>query len=83
MKHPSKNIKVPKVYIIMKKGYELNEDLLNKIKNICSLNLDLYHQPFSIESIDSFPITNLGENIGKVDYKKLGLNSEAAIMIKN
>ena len=82
MKHPSKNIKVPKVYIIMKKGYEFNEDLLNKIKNICSLNLDLYHQPFSIESIDSFPITNLGENIGKVDYKKLEENANETVKVK-
>ena len=55
---------------------------LNKIKNICSLNLDLYHQPFSIESIDSFPITNLGENIGKVDYKKLEENANETVKVK-
>ena len=59
-----------------------NNDLLNKIKNICSLNLDLYHQPFSIESIDSFPITNLGENIGKVDYKKLEENANETVKVK-
>lgn len=69
MKHPEKDIKVPKVFIILKQGYELNDDLINKIREICLVNLDKHHQPFDIESIEKFPETQ----VGKTDYKKLEL----------
>ncbi len=62
---------VPKVYIVLKQGYELNEDIINKIKLNCLENLDKYHQPYQIEFRNTLPITNLGNDIGKVDYKKL------------
>lgn len=68
--------KVPKAYIVLKENIIFDDNLLNKIKNACKINLDKYHQPFEIEVKDKLPITNIGENIGKVDYKTLELDEE-------
>lgn len=67
MNHPYKDVKVPKVYVIMKDGVELNDQIITEIMNTCKENLDLHHQPFKFAEIDEFPTTKLG----KTDYKAL------------
>ena len=67
MNHPYKDVKVPKVYVIMKDGVELNDKIITEIMNTCKENLDLHHQPFKFAEIDEFPTTKLG----KTDYKAL------------
>lgn len=68
---PEKNIKVPKVYVILKEGYKMNDQLINEIMECCQNNLDKYHQPYSFEQVNEFPITKLGSELGKIDYKEL------------
>lgn len=71
IEHPYKDIKVPKAYVILKDGYQMNDEIRKEISDICKENLDLHHQPYKYEQVDEFPITSLGQELGKIDYKKL------------
>lgn len=65
--HPYKDIQVPQVYVTLKPGEYLEENLIHELEKICKENLDLHHQPFRFNQIDEFPTTN----VGKTDYKAL------------
>lgn len=82
MDHPYKDIKVPKVYIVLKENYELDDKMINQIKEECKENLDLHHQPFKFEQLDQLPITNMGDGIGKIDYKKLEVDYKVKQKLK-
>lgn len=83
MDHPYKDIKVPRVYIILKNDIELTDELINELNNMCKQNLDVHHQPFKYEKISEFPLTNMGNNIGKIDYKALEVyENNKKILIK-
>lgn len=71
IEHPYKDIKVPKAYVILKDGCQMNDEIEKEIIEICKNNLDIHHQPYKYEQIDEFPITSLGQELGKIDYKKL------------
>ena len=64
--HPYK-VEVPKAYIVLKKGYHKNEDLINDLKNLCKKNLAYYAIPKEFEFTNSLPKTI----VGKIDFKKL------------
>ena len=64
--HPYK-VEVPKAFIVLKKGYELDEELKNDLINHCKKSLALYSVPKIFEQLDRLPKTM----IGKVDFKKL------------
>ena len=64
--HPYK-MEVPKAFIVLKKGYKLNDELKEKLIKHCKKNLAIYSVPKEYESLDKLPKTI----IGKVDFKKL------------
>lgn len=64
--HPYK-VEVPKAYIVLKKGYHKNEDLIKNLKELCKKNLAYYAIPKEFEFRNSLPKTI----IGKIDFNKL------------
>ena len=64
--HPYKK-EVPKAFIVLKKGYYKNNDLVNNIKKLCEKNLAHYAIPKEFEFMPSLPKTI----VGKVDFNKL------------
>lgn len=64
--HPYK-MEVPKAFIILKKGYKLNDELKEELIKHCKKNLAVYSVPKEYEALDKLPKTM----IGKVDFKKL------------
>ena len=66
MDHPYK-VQVAKVYIVLKKGIEKSDKLLNEIKKYCEKDLAKYSWPYEYEFIDELPKTL----VGKVAYKEL------------
>ena len=69
--HPYKQ-EVPKAYIVLKKGYHKNEDLINSIKELCKKNLAYYAIPKEFEFTNSLPKTI----VGKIDFNKLQREGE-------
>lgn len=59
--------KVGKLFLTLKNDNLSQEEVIEKIKLVCSCNLDRYHQPFDIEITDELPLTD----VGKVNYKLL------------
>lgn len=64
--HPYK-MEVPKAFIVLKNGYEFNDELKEDIINYCKKNLAAYSVPKEYEVLDKLPKTM----IGKVDFKIL------------
>lgn len=64
--HPYK-VQVPKAYVVLKKGYEGNGQMVLDIKEYCSKNIAKYMIPKEIVFRDSLPKTM----VGKIDYKVL------------
>ena len=64
--HPYK-VEVPKAYIVLKKGYKKNKELVDSLKELCEKNLDHYSIPKEFEFRSSLPKTI----VGKVDFNKL------------
>lgn len=64
--HPYK-VQVPKAFIVLKKGVEVNSDILKDIKEHCNKNLAKYMIPKEFVFRDSLPKTI----IGKVNYREL------------
>lgn len=64
--HPYK-VQVPKAFIVLKKGVEVNNDILKDIKEHCNKNLAKYMIPKEFVFRDSLPKTI----IGKVNYREL------------
>ena len=64
--HPYK-VEVPKAYIVLKKGYKLNDELKEELIKHCKKSLAYYSVPKEYEQLDRLPKTM----IGKVDFKKL------------
>ncbi len=64
--HPYK-VQVPKAFIVLKKGVEVNNDVLKDIKEHCRKNLAKYMIPKEFVFRDSLPKTL----IGKVNYREL------------
>ncbi|MDE5889136.1 MAG: acyl--CoA ligase, partial [Bacilli bacterium] len=64
--HPYK-VQVPKAFIVLKKGEEVNGDILKDIKEHCNKNLAKYMMPKEFVFRDSLPKTI----IGKVNYREL------------
>ena len=64
--HPYK-VQVPKAFIVLKSGYEVNHKLKKEIKEFCSKNLAHYMIPREFEYRESLPKTMLG----KVNYREL------------
>lgn len=62
-----KKIEVPKVYIVLKEGYNKNEKLLVEFKSLIMKNLPKYAWPVEYEFRDELPVTKFG----KIDYKNL------------
>lgn len=64
--HPYK-VEVPKAFVILKKGYTLDEELKEDLIKHCRKSLAVYSIPKIFEELDRLPKTM----IGKVDFKKL------------
>ena len=64
--HPYK-MEVPKAFIVLKKGYKLDDELKEELIKHCKKNLAVYSVPKEYEALDKLPKTM----IGKVDFKKL------------
>lgn len=52
---------VPKAFVIMKDGYELDYKIVQDIKKMCSEKLEKHAVPVDIEARTSFPETKLGK----------------------
>ncbi len=66
IKHKYK-IEVPKAFVVLKKGYKLNDELKEELIKYCKKNLASYSVPKEYEELDKLPKTI----IGKVDFNKL------------
>ena len=66
IKHKYK-IEVPKAFVVLKKGYKLNDELKEELIKYCKKNLAAYSVPKEYEELDKLPKTI----IGKVDFNKL------------
>lgn len=64
--HPYK-VQVPKAFIVLKKGVEVNGEILKDIKEHCNKNLAKYMMPKEFVFRDCLPKTI----IGKVNYREL------------
>lgn len=64
--HPYK-VEVPKAFVVLKKGYKLNDELKEDLIKHCKKNLAYYSVPKQFEQLDRLPKTM----IGKVDFKEL------------
>lgn len=64
--HPYK-LQVPKAFIVLKKGVEVNGEILKDIKEHCNKNLAKYMMPKEFVFRDCLPKTI----IGKVNYREL------------
>ena len=64
--HPYK-VQVPKAYIVLKEGYEVNREIKKEIEEYCEKNLAKYMLPKEYVFRESLPKTM----IGKVDYRTL------------
>lgn len=60
-------INVPKVYVVLKKGIIMDDNLKQEFLNYCNSKLDKYQKIYDIEQIDELPLTKLN----KIDYNKL------------
>ena len=69
--HPYK-VEVPKAFIVLKKGYHANNDLIDELKKLCKKNLAIYAIPKEFEFRNSLPRTI----VGKIDFKKLQKEGE-------
>lgn len=76
--HPYK-VEVPKAFVVLKKGYKLNDELKEDLIKHCKKNLAYYSVPKEFEQLDRLPKTM----IGKVDFKKLKEDSVKEMNIKN
>lgn len=56
-----------KLFVVMKDGFEFNQDIEQKIREVIKSNLMKYSLPKVIECVSALPLTE----IGKVDYNKL------------
>ena len=64
--HPYK-MEVPKAFVVLKKGYKLDDNLKEDLIIHCKKNLAVYSVPKEYEALDKLPKTM----VGKVDFKKL------------
>lgn len=71
--HPYK-VQVPKAFIVLKKGVEVNGEILKDIKEHCNKNLAKYMIPKEFVFRDSLPKTI----IGKVNYRELEKEEQAS-----
>lgn len=79
IQHPIKDIKVPKVFVTMDDGVDLDSGMIEEMRELCQENLDLYHQPFEFTQLDEMPVTK----VGKVDYQELSkIPSEGKSYVK-
>ena len=60
-------IEVPKAFVVLKKGYKLNDKLKEDIIKHCKKNLAIYAVPKEYVALDKLPKTI----VGKVDFTKL------------
>lgn len=60
-------IQVPKAYIILKDGYEANDEIKQEIDNLCRKNLNIYSIPYTYEFREKLPQTLLG----KISHREL------------
>ena len=58
---------VPKAYIVLRKNFELTEDLKNDIKSYAAKSISKYALPYEYEYVDEIPKTL----VGKVAFTKL------------
>ncbi len=66
VKDPVKMQKV-KAFVVLKEGYEPNEELMHSLREHCKKNIARYALPYDIEIRRSLPTTL----VGKVAYRKL------------
>ena len=64
--HPYK-MHVIKVYVVLKPGYVLDDELKKEFEYYCNSKLDAYQKIYEFEQIDMLPLSKLS----KVDYSKL------------
>ena len=76
--HPYK-VEIPKAFVVLKKGYKLDDELKEDLIKHCKKNLAYYSVPKVFEQLDRLPKTM----IGKVDFKKLKEDSVKEKLIKN
>lgn len=60
IKDPYKG-EIPKAFVVLNDGFELDVQLVSSIKDLCSKNLNKYSIPKSFEFLDQLPQTLLGK----------------------
>ena len=66
-----------KAFIVLKPGYEPNDDILDSIKELCKKNISKYALPSEYEFRDSLPKTL----VGKVNYRELEKQEQAETLV--
>lgn len=77
--HHSYKMQVPKAYIILKEGYEANEELKEELDSLCRKNLNIYSIPYAYEFREKLPQTLLG----KISHKELQEEENVKVFTKN
>lgn len=72
-------IEVPKAFVVLKKGYRLNQALKDDLIKHCKKNLAIYAVPKEYVALDKLPKTV----VGKVDFNKLREKSLKEMERKN
>ncbi len=70
---------IPKAFIVLNEGYELNEKLEQSINDLCQRNLNKYSIPKKYEYLEKLPQTLLG----KVSHKKLKEYEQGHVLVKS
>lgn len=60
-------VEVPKVFIVLNKGYKESDELIEEFKTLCKKNLAKYSWPYEYEFRKSLPRTI----VGKIDFRSL------------
>ena len=66
-----------KAFIVLKPGYQPNNDILDSIKELCKKNISKYALPSEYEFRDSLPKTL----VGKVNYRELEKQEQTEVLV--
>ena len=69
---------VPKAFIVLKKGVEEDQKIIDELKALCKEKLSVYSQPKEFEFRKSLPRTLYN----KIDYKSLEIENQESKLQK-
>lgn len=69
---------IPKAFVVLNEGYDLNQELEDSIQDLCKRNLNKYSVPKKYEYLEKLPQTLLG----KVSHKDLRGYEQGNVLLK-